>query len=379
MIKICHLISSCLTHHGPSNVLIPIVRQSDPKLYQFSVWSLYPPPENRNPQQILREVGARFQVFKMASFIDARILVSLVRGLRLLRPNILHCHLVRANLYGRIAAKLAGVPVVISTYHGIEDYMVSNSLRDRAVRIVELMTAGWVSCHVGVSEGMRLAAIQHLRIAPDKIVTIPNGVDIAMYECNRASRIAVRRELGLDPEAIVVGSVGILNETKNFKQLLHVAKSVVNRYPDVKFIIFGDGDQRRELEVMITDLGLSSSVILYGFSTDIPRALMALDIFALTSRSEGFSLAVAEAMASGLPCVVFDVGALHELVVDNQTGFLVAADDSDDFGVALNRLITKPGLRSSMGHLARKRVKERFSVELMARRYNELYNHLIAD
>ncbi len=377
MIKICHLISSCMTNHGPNNVLIPIVSKSDPKLYRFAVWSLYPPPENRNPETILRSAGASFQMFKMTSFLDVRILGTLVRRLRLLRPDVLHCHLVRANLHGRIAAQLAGVPVVICTHHGIEDYMVSSSLRDRAVRGVEHMTDGWVTCHVGVSDGMRLAAIQHLGISPDKIVTIPNGVDLALYDCNRAARATVRSELGLAPEAIVIGSVGILNKIKNFKLLLHVAKSVVERHPSVQFIIFGDGDQRRELESMIADLGLCRSVILHGFSADIPRVLMALDIFALTSRSEGFSLAVAEAMASGLPCVVFDVGALSELVVDSQTGFLIAADDSEAFGVALNRLITTPELRSSMGHAAQKRAKERFSVELMVRRYNELYDRLI--
>src|SRR5450759_1352834 len=125
MIKICHLISACLTNHGPNNVLIPVVRRSDPQRYQFAVWSLYPPPQDRNPETILREAGADFRVFHMTSFLDVSIVASLVRQLKAFRPDILHCHLVRANLYGRIAARRAGVPAVICTHHGIEDYMVS--------------------------------------------------------------------------------------------------------------------------------------------------------------------------------------------------------------------------------------------------------------
>jgi glycosyltransferase involved in cell wall biosynthesis len=379
MIKICHLISSCLTNHGPNNVLIPIVRRSAPQRYRFAVWSLNLPPQDRDPGAILHEAGADYRVFTMAaSFLDVRIVAPLVRQLKSFRPDILHCHLVRANLYGRIAARLAGAPVVICTHHGIEDYMVSDSLRDRAVRSVERLTDNLVTCHVGVSESMRRAAIRHLGIAPDKIVAIPNGVDLTLYNHNRENRAIVRQELGLAPDAVVVGSVGILNQTKNFKQMVRIAKSVVVRHPEVQFVIIGEGDQRPELEAMVAELGLRRSVILPGFRRDIPRVLMALDIFALTSRSEGFGLAVVEAMASGLPCVVFDVGALGELVADGQTGLLVKAGDVESFGQGLIRLITNPELRSDMGQAALARTQALFSIELMVQRYNELYDRLVA-
>ena len=376
MIKICHLITSCITNHGPNNVLIPIVIRSDPQRYRFAVWALYPPPDSRDPGAVIRMAGADYRAFRMSSFLDMRILMPLLRQLRMLHPDILHCHLVRANLYGRIAARLAGIPVVINTHHGIEDYMVGGYMRDRAVRSVERLTDSLVTYHVGVSEGMCRAAIRLLGIAPDKIVAIPNGVDLALYDCNRVARAAVRRELGLDSDSLVVGSVGILNRVKNFQLLIQVAKSILNYRSGVQFIIVGDGDQRNKLEMMVAKLGLRNSVILPGFRVDIHRVLQALDIFALTSSSEGFGLAVVEAMASGLPCVTFDVSALDELVAEGQTGFLVKAGDAEGFGVALNRLIVSPELRSGMGQAARSRAETLFPIEFMVQRYNKLYDRL---
>ncbi len=377
MIKICHLISSCLVNHGPNNVIIPIVSKLPKPKYQSTVFSLYPPPVNRSPELILRSCGVSFRSFNMNSFLDVRILIPLIHALRTLRPDILHCHLVRANIYGRIAAKLAGVPVVICAHHGIEDYMLSRNSRDRLVRFFERITERYVTCHVGVSETMRLAAIENLGIGSDKIVAIPNGVDLKRYGVGDLDRSSVRRELGLDPNAIVIGSVGNLNRTKNFKLLVHIAELIAKNHQNVQFIIFGDGEERNELESMVVELGLRGSFIFHGYSADIPRSLTALDIFTLTSHSEGFGLAVAEAMAAGLPCVTFDVGALGELIVDGQSGFLIQAGNVKAFEIALDRLINTPGLRSRMGQAAQERAKERFSVELMVQRYGDLYDRVI--
>lgn len=375
---ICHLIASGLTNHGPSNIIVPIAARSNQDRFQMHVWLLYPPPVSRDPKDIICSAGAGYQVFRMKSFLDVRILMPLVGQLRALKPDILHCHLVRANLYGRIAARLAGVPVVICTHHGVDDYTVSDHWRDRIVRGVERLTDRWVTCHVAVSEDMRRAAIRYHGIASSKIVAIPNGVDIDLYMRQQDKRNAVRQDLGLEPDALVVGSVGNFNSIKNFKLLVHIAKSITDNHDGVQFLIVGEGDQHHEVKVLVDELGLTHKVILPGFRADIPRILSALDIFALTSRSEGFCLAIAEAMASELPCVAFDVGALNELVVDNQTGFLVSADDSEAFCVALKRLITTPALRSSMGDAAHRRARELFSVEHMVWRYNDLYERLVA-
>lgn len=376
MIKVCHLISSCITHHGPTNVLLPVILGADRERFNFSVYSLYAPPADRNPALLLAAAGAEFHVFEMGGFLDLSILIPLVRELKRLRPNILHCHLVRANLYGRIAALLAGVPVVLNTHHGIEDYMISESMRNRAVRKFERMTDGLVTRHVAVSHVMRRAAIDYLHIAPERIAAIPNGVNLDLYDAERRARMDVRRELGLAADAIVVGSVGILNETKNFQLLIRVAKDVIEANRNVQFVIFGEGEERLILEKMILDLGLAGSVFLAGFRSDVARCLAALDIFALTSRSEGFGLAVAEAMASGLPCVAFDVGALAELVANGQTGWLAPAGDAEGFARRIAQLVASPQMRIDMGRASSERAKSDFSAAVMAQNYSELYESL---
>lgn len=373
MIKVCHLISSCITHHGPTNVILPVILGAEPGRFNFAVCSLYPPPTDRNPAHLLASAGASFHVFHMGGFLDLRILIPLVQQLRRLRPDILHCHLVRANLYGRVAARLAGIPVVLNTHHGIEDYMLSDAARDRAVRKFERMSDSLVTRHVAVSQVMRRAAIDYLHIAPERITAIPNGVNLALYDPERRARAVMRQELGLAADAIVVGSVGILNETKNFQLLMRIAKDVLAIHPRVQFVIFGEGEQRPILEKMIADLGLTGSVLLAGFRADVARCLTALDIFALTSRSEGFGLAVAEAMASGLPCVAFDVGALAELVADGSSGLLAPAGDAAGFGRRITQLVESPQMRIDMGRTSAERARTGFSAAVMAQKYSELY------
>ena len=379
VIKVCHLISSCITHHGPSNVLTPIVSLLDKSQYKFSIISLYAPPFDRNPSLIFRKVGADFFVLKMGSFLDLLILFKLVKLLREIKPDILHCHLVRANIYGRIAAYLVGIPIVINTHHGIENYMIGSGIADRVVRYFEYFSDKLVSYHIAVSDIVRITAIKKLRISTGKIFSIHNGVDIILYNSMRNDREILRANLGLNINSIVIGSVGILNKTKNHKLLILVANAIIKIHPSVQFIIFGEGEERVELENMVIKLGLTESVFFPGFTPNIPHVLQVLDIFALTSRSEGFGLAVAEAMASGLPCVAFDVGALSELIIDGKSGFLVQDDDLVSFANVLSQLINSSSLRSRLGLAARDRANEYFSINFMIKRYDQFYKNCFHD
>ncbi len=378
MIKICHLTPSLLKGDGPSSGILAQVLAEDKDQFQSLVWSLCSPPLQRNPHSEAARAGASYRSLGMGkSFLDVRILIRLMRQLRREQPDILHCHLVRANLYGRMAAKLAGVPVIISTVRNIEEYMQKQDAISRAVRQVERRTARWVSKYVANSENVRRAAIQCLGLDPGHIVAVLNAIDLEPFRRLSGERLAVRAELGIAPDHIVVGSVGRLHRQKNYPFLITVAHALRVHRENVRFVIIGDGEERSTLESMVAELGLSGFVLLPGFRFDVPRILQAFDIFVLPSLYEGLPRSVMEAMAGGLPCVVTDVGGNAEAVVQEETGFVLPIGDEAGFTTALTLLLRDSELCRRMGQAGQERAHKLFGAERMARQYADLYTGLL--
>jgi glycosyltransferase involved in cell wall biosynthesis len=377
-IKVYHLITSFWTGHGPSSGIWAQIHSHDHREFDFSIWSLYAPPPAFDPQELIHKAGLGYRVFPMGrSFLDARVLWPLVRQLRRGPPDILHCHLLRANLYGPIAARLAGVQGVICTIRGIDEYVTSPGLIPRALRQVESLTASWVAKYVAVSETARQAMVKHLRLPPEKIVTILNAVDLTPFRSPPGDGSAVRAELGLAPDAVVVGSVGNLLPLKNYANLVRWFQEFAAAFPQVQLVIIGEGEERQALDDLIARRNLGAKVKLVGFRTDIPRVLGAMDIFAFPSLSEGLPRAVMEAMAAGLPCVVMQVGGNPEAVEDGQTGYVVAPEDGPGFKEALLRLIQDGALRKKMGAAGKKRAFTLFNPERLAAEYTELYHAVL--
>jgi glycosyltransferase involved in cell wall biosynthesis len=377
-IKIVHLIPSFWTGHGPSSGIMAQIRSHDPREFAFSIWSLYAPPPALDPESLLREAGLEYRVFPMGrSFLDFRVLWPLVRHLRRKAPDILHCHLLRANLYGPIAARLAGIKAVICTIRGIDEYVTSPGLVPRAVRLAERLTAGWVARYAAVSEAARRAIITHLGLSPLKIVTILNAVDLAPFQRPRGDGAAVRAALGLSPEGIVVGSVGNLLPLKNYDSLVLWFRELAALCPQVQLLLVGEGQERQALESLVAELGLADKVRLPGFREDIPAVLEAMDIFAFPSLSEGLPRAVMEAMAAGLPCVALDVGGNGEAVVDGETGYVVSPGDAPGFTAGLLRLVQDPELRKKLGEAGKKRAFKLFNPKRLAAQYAELYRAVL--
>ncbi|MEW6658414.1 MAG: glycosyltransferase [Thermodesulfobacteriota bacterium] len=377
-IKVYHLITSFWTNHGPSSTLLAQIRSQAPGKFDFSIWSLYGPPPALDPRDLIKRAGLGYRVFPMgASFLDVRVLLPLVRQLRRQPPDILHCHLLRANLYGRLAGRLAGIRNIINTIHGVDEYLTRADLLSRSLRLVERLSAGWVSRYVAVSENARQAVIKHLRIAPGKVSTILNAVDLVPFQRPLSNGSSIRAELGLSPDAVVLGSVGNLLPLKNYAKLVRWFGDLAATFPQVQLVIIGEGEERRALEDLIARKNLAAKVKLPGFRADIPRVLPALDIFAFPSLSEGLSIALLEAMAAGLPCVAMDVGGNAEAVVDGRTGNVVAPGDAPGFKDALIRLVKDGELRKKLGEAGKKRAFTLFNPKRLAAQYAQLYRALL--
>jgi len=286
------------------------------------------------------------------------------------RINLVHSHLFGMNLYGCLATRLSGIPM-IATVHD-KYYVLEKGRRSFGYKVIGTLCSKLVAVSYDIKD-----AIQNCtNLKADRIMVIHNGVDLGKYTGYTDIK-SKKRELGLPPSVPIVGTVGELSPVKGHKYLLKAAAIVLKGSPHVKFLIVGDGHLRKNLESQCKELGIEQSVILLGFRNDVAELLKIMNIFTLTSISEGLSLAILEAMAAGKPVVATDVGGNSEIIVDDETGFLVPPRNPDAIASKIMLLLENEEIARDMGKRAQKRVEERFSLERMVKTYEELYERCL--
>jgi glycosyltransferase involved in cell wall biosynthesis len=295
---------------------------------------------------------------------DPRALVDCWRALRALRPAVVHTHLFYADVFGRIAARLARVPVVVTTLHSTE----RETLRRRRLWGMRV-TARLADRVVAVSAPVRDAAAARLGLPPSAIAVIPNGIDLGAIA---AAAPLPRPALGLPPDAIVVGCVGRLVESKGFDAVLAAVARV--GAPALHVVVAGDGPQRVHLEALADRLGLASRVRFLGVRDDVPGLLRSLDIFALPSRFEGHSIALLEALAAGCACIVGDVPELTQ--VAGAAALAVRPGDPIAVAAALEALLD-PARRRALAAAAAAAAAP-FDIATVAARYARVYRDALA-
>jgi glycosyltransferase involved in cell wall biosynthesis len=206
------------------------------------------------------------------------------------------------------------------------------------------------------------------RVPASKLMVIHNGIDLSFYRPSGDERRPGTRAI----------CVARLDTIKDHETLLKAARKVADLRPDFRLDLFGDGPQRASLEELRGRLGLEQIVTLNGQASEVRHHLANSDLFVLSSRSEGISIAILEAMAVGLPVVATDVGGNREVVVHGQTGLLVPAGSPDALAEAMRALVDDPGRSSAMGRAGRDRVEREFDVRCTAARYEHLYQELLA-
>jgi glycosyltransferase involved in cell wall biosynthesis len=265
--------------------------------------------------------------------------------------------------WGRIAARRLRLPVVISALHttGWPDGV------GRLNRMLTPITDAFIA--VAASHGEYL--VEHERFPADRVVVIPNGVDIAKFAPLRDPGL-VRRELRIDADAPVVGIVAALRPEKNHELFLELARRVLRQLPNSRFLIVGDGLRRDDLKQRAVEMGLESSALFLGSRSDVPRLLAAMDVFALTSHNEANPISILEAMSVGRPVVATKVGSIHEAVTEGETGHLVPAGDSAQLTDRVLSLLNDGPKRLAMGAAARETIVERWSIDAMVSGYEQL-------
>ncbi len=335
--------------------------------YQVSVGYSTPGPI----QEAIDAMGISLTRLPRIMRVDPGLLMGICRLIRRERPQIVHTHLFKSDFHGRFAARLCGVPVIVSTVHNIDAWA-----RWAPLGYLYGLTSHLSDRIIAVSDEVRDFQIRHTGTPALKIITINNGVDISMFENQSERRMSIRKELNLAPSVPVIGIIGRLEPQKDHKTFLQAAVSIKSVLPEAHFLIVGDGSLREELKLRAHALGLLPSVIFCGIRKDIPDLLAAMDLLVFSSRWEGLPVALLEGMASGLPIVSTAVGGIPGAVAGNQTALLVPPENPGELAKACLTVLQDRELARRLGTAGRNRVIEKYSIQTMISRTIELYENL---
>jgi glycosyltransferase involved in cell wall biosynthesis len=320
-----------------------------------------------------RGLGIRTESLEMARGApDPRGLLRLVRLVRAWRPDVVHSHMVHANLMARALRLLTPIPVLVSTIHNIYEggpllmagYRLSNRLVDHMTIISEAAADRFVRDRIVPRELLRV---------------IPNGVDADEFrKVPAGTRASLRGTLGVEREFVWL-AVGRFEPAKDYPNMLHAFAKLHHQQPRTVLLLVGRGSLQEDTEALTRSLGLADAVRFLGVRRDVPELMSAADAYVMSSAWEGMPMVLLEAAAAGLPIVSTAVGGNREVVADEESGFLVPPRDADALARGMARLgaLSAPALRA-MGERGRERVRSRYGLARVADRWEALYREMLA-
>ena len=312
-----------------------------------------------------------FVVLRPWPVVSMALPVGLAQAIRRTRADVVHLH--SGCWYkGALAARLAGVAGVVYTEHGREHH------DPRAMQLLDRLASKLTDAVVGVSERLADYMARVVGVERAKISAIPNGVDTAQFSPGPSPE-ALRRSLGLPADALIVGSVGRLEQVKAYDRLVRAVARVRARAlrAPIALVVWGEGSERGALEGLARAEGIADIVRLPGWTDDAVRAHRLLDVFALTSVSEGMSVSLLESLACGVAPLVMDVGANAEILGPELQDQVVPAGDEEAFAAALEATLHYEARRRRAGGAGRARVAAHFSLDAMVAAYRKLYEDLV--
>jgi glycosyltransferase involved in cell wall biosynthesis len=364
---VAHILSS-FDLGGQERMALDLAASQVRSGYRVSAVSLAPPPDGPLAAEFRAAGAAAERVPRPRPGVDPILVLRLARWLRRNAVDLVHTHNRMALTYGAPAARLAGLPAV-HTKHGKNPRA---GLRLRAARVA----ARYLDAFVAVSPELGELARRRNEVEASRVLVIPNGIELGRFRPDPAARERVRAELSIAPDAWVVGTVGRIAVEKNQALLLRAMAPLLGSGSHL--VVVGDGPLLPSLSELARTLAVPGAVHLVGARRDVPEVLNALDVFALTSDTEGLPLVILEAMATGLPVVSTDVGGIPDVVDDGETGFLVHPGDERALRERLSALQADSGRTRALGENARSRAVSRFSAERMQRDYIALYERVLS-
>ncbi len=289
------------------------------------------------------------------------------------KVDIIQTFFEKSEVMGWLAVRFCGIPIWVTSRRDLG--FKRKGIYDKIFR---LTSKDCKKC-IANCNAIKEIVTQRDSLPPEKIEVIYNGLDLSEFQEASKSE-PLREELGIVNGAPLVGLIANFNfEIKGHGYFLGAAKEILAKIPEARFILVGDGPLRPRYEHVVRESDIEKKVYFLGKRTDVPAILSNLDISVLSSTNEGFSNVILESMAAGKPVVATNVGGSREMIKDGITGYLVPPADSQAMANAIVNLLTNPEKAVAMGEMGRKEIKEKFTVEVMVKQYEELYSSLLED
>jgi glycosyltransferase involved in cell wall biosynthesis len=369
--RILHLITQ-LPIGGAEHLLASIVRHLDADRYESLVCCI----QERGELAAMIEAGGVPVICleRRGKRFSFGTVLALARLMREQRIDLVHCHLYHANLYGRLAARLVGIPAIATVHNTYVRRKWHRSLLNRWLG----RGRGLV---IAVSAEARRDVIEHDRLNPGRVLLLPNGIDLSRVD-TQLSQAAAKERLGYAADDFLIGCIGRLEEQKGHANIIHALGLMLETASEdlrrrMRLLIIGDGRLRGELERVAAATGVSDEVRFAGSRSDVAEILRSLDLYVMPSLWEGLSLAMLEAMAAGLPVIISDVGGAAEVLGDGEFGIRVPPGDVAALASAVMVLVQEEAERRRLGAAAQRRVREHYDLRERVARLEAVYETLL--
>jgi glycosyltransferase involved in cell wall biosynthesis len=349
---------------------------------RFDIWLAYGPPGDKAPA--FRGMGVTLYrsglIKKINPYKDFKAFLSLWSLMRRERFDIVHVHMAKAGILGRLAAKFAGIKVISMTGHGWSGHLDNyfrNPILKKWFHAVEWFWGKYLTDAIILLTKEDFDEMKRRKMySPDKLFLVPNGIDVQELQ-DAPSTTSIRDELAIRPQDMIIVMVGRICKVKA-PWIFAKAADIISRIrTDIRFLLIGEGPESSKISEMVSELQKKGIFHMPGVRKDVPSILKETDIFVLTSITEGMAITLLEAMALGLPVVVTDIPGNRALVKHGKTGILVQPNDSEAFSTALLNLLNEESLRNKLGQNAKKYIEENFPARRTGEKTQAIYLGLL--
>ncbi|MEZ4527995.1 MAG: glycosyltransferase family 4 protein [Desulfobacterales bacterium] len=370
--KVLHLISS-RGLYGAERIVINLSGAINQSRYLSHLGLLQSEKNpNRELVEAVREKRVQTHVIPCRRWLDLNAMRQIRKLIAREDIDIVHCHEMKGRLYGLVCTIGTKAKTVATNHNWIRsDFLVTcfESLDAFYIRFFPRIVA--------VSPEVK-TLMQRYLIPKHRISVIINGIDMQGFRKNKAAGQRIRKEIGIPPEAILIGAIGRLSPEKGHRHFMEAAAQIAPAFPNARFLLVGDGPLREMLKTHALSLGLGERMIFAGFRKDIADCYCALDMFVLPSLLEGTPMSLLEAMSAQVPVIAARAGGVGRILTQGENGVLVSPGDSAELAAAISGLLQNPAQARGLSANAFRTVLERYSAEKMARAYENIYAELLS-